>query len=149
MPSFLDKLKIGAEKAAFEADRMVRVNQAKSVLRGLQREMASLVESMGTQALELYDAGTLTQPELLTTCASVDELREKIQAQEAEVERIRQEEAPSPDAEEPEEAPVVLGKQASETPAATSEGITCTNCNSPIPDDARFCQECGAPVEDA
>lgn len=153
MPSFLDRMRQSAEKAAFEAERLVRINQAKSVLRGLQRDLQTQVTTMGQQALELYDAGNLTQPELLATCGTIDELREKIEAQEAEVERIRQEEPPSP---EEEAAPEPVAPEAA-VPEAAPEAVvpspapaqTCANCGSPLPADARFCQECGTPVEAA
>ena len=139
MPSFLDRMKSGAEKAAFEAERLVRVNQAKSVLRGLQRDLEAQVANMGQQALELHDTGRLTQPELLAVCASIEELRGKIQAQEAEVERIQQERPPSETGSE----------EAQQPPAAAPAERTCPNCHSPLAADVRFCQECGTRVADA
>ena len=139
MPGFLDKLKSGADKAAFEADRLVRINQAQSALKAMQRELEAEVAALGQQALALYDAGTLTQSELLALGPKIDDVRQRIAAQEAEVERIRQEKPP-------EAAP------AQERPAATAEadvapeGRVCPNCQTPLSADVRFCPECGAKV---
>jgi hypothetical protein len=151
MPSFLDKLKSGADKAAFEADRLVRVNQAQSTLKSIQRELETEVAATGQQVLALYDAGTLTQPELLALCPKIDELRGRIAAQEAEVERIRQEkppEATAPAQERMPEAAVPVASMQPEVPTPAVRGRTCPNCQAPLPDDVRFCPECGSKVVD-
>jgi peptidoglycan hydrolase CwlO-like protein len=101
MPSFLDKLKSGADKAAFEADRLVRVNQAQGALRNLQHELENELQALGQQVAALYDNGTLTQPELLALMPQLEAKRQQIASQEAEVERIRQEKAPEAGAEPP------------------------------------------------
>jgi hypothetical protein len=149
MPSFLDKMRSGAERAAFEADRLRRVNQAKSALRALERDLEGQVAGMGQQALALYDAGNLTQPELLASCGSIETLRQQIQEQAAEVERIRQEEPPSSEEDRAAAAPAAASETPAQVPVAAVEGPTCANCHSPLPADARFCQECGARVEDS
>jgi hypothetical protein len=162
MPGFFDKLKSGADKAAFEADRLLRVNQAQSTLRALQRDLETETAGLGREVLALYDAGTLTQPELLALCPNIDALREKIATQEAEVERIRQEkppEAPAPAQEKPAEPPQpvqaspALGTPAeTETPAEPAapgpQGRACPNCGTPLPADVRFCPECGTKLTD-
>jgi hypothetical protein len=147
MPGFLDRIKSGADKAAFEADRLLRVTQAQSALKALQREM----EAIGQQAVALYDAGTLTQPELLAILPQIDTLRQQIAAQEAEVERIRQEkplEAPAPGEERLEEAPAPAQEEPPEAPAPAPQGRICPQCQTELPADVRFCPECGSRVED-
>jgi hypothetical protein len=162
MPGFFDKLKSGADKAAFEADRLLRVNQAQSALRALQRELETETATLGQQVLALYEAGTLTQPELLALCPNIDTLRQKIAAQEAEVERIRQEkppEAATPAREEPPEPPQPAEAGPPEGPPAETEtppepatpdpsGRVCPNCGTPLPADVRFCPECGTKLTD-
>lgn len=138
MPGFLDKLKSGADKAAFEADRLVRVNQAQSALKAMQREVEAEVVALGQQALALYDAGTLTQPELLALGPKIDSVRQRIADQEAEVERIRQEKPPDAAATLPEARP--------EAPAPAPQGRVCSSCRTPVSADVRFCPECGARV---
>jgi hypothetical protein len=147
MPSFLDKVKTGAERASFEADRLRRLNQAKSALRALEGELEQQVEALGQQVLALYNAGRLAQPELVASCAPIDTLRQKIQDQAAEVERIQQE--------KPASEPVAEQERSPEAPALAPEGLQqaaidsqpgriCANCHSPLPADTKFCPECGA-----
>lgn len=145
MAGFLSKLKSGADKAAFEADRLVRVNQAQSALRSIQRELEAEVTALGEQALALYDAGTLTQPELLAHATKIDDVRQRIADQEAEVERIRQEKpqeaAPAHEEEVPAAAAAPEPPPQPSTPAP--QGRTCPQCQTPLQADARFCPECG------
>jgi len=149
MPSFLDKVKSGAERATFEADRLRRLTQAKSALRALEGDLEQQVGALGQQALALYDAGSLTQPELVASCAPIDTLRQEIQGQMAEVERIQQE--------RPASEPVAEQEQSPEAPALAPEGLQqaaiesppgriCANCHSPLAAGTKFCPECGAEV---
>jgi hypothetical protein len=163
MPGFFDKLKSGADKAAFEADRLLRLNQAQSAVRTAQRELEAEILELGKQALALYDAGTLTQAELLAICPKIDAKRQDVSAKEAEVERIRQDKPPEAGApaaglaEEPSEplqtAPpqaVPEPEQVPPQPAMPVAGErTCPNCGAALPDDVRFCPECGTRVEQA
>jgi len=157
MPSFLDKLKSGADKAAFEADRLVRVNQAQAAVRSAQRDLEAETGALGREVLALHDAGTLTQPELLATCNKIDGLRQQVAALEAEVERVRQEKAPDPSAADVEPAadvprpvpPPPISRTVAGAPSApVSQGGTCPNCGSPLRAGVRFCPECGSRVED-
>jgi len=151
MPSFLDKIKSGADKAAFEADRMRRVSQAQSALKSLQQELGAQTMALGQQALALGDAGTLTQPELLALLPSIGDLRQRIAAQEAEVERIRQEkpaEAPAPAPQEPAAAPIPVPQPPAAAPAPVLHGHICPQCKTELPADVRFCPECGSKAVD-
>jgi hypothetical protein len=146
VPGFLDRMKSGAERAAFEADRLLRSSQAQSALRALQRDLQAQVAAMGKEVVALYDAGSLTQPELLALCPRIDDLRGQIEAQEAEVERISQEKPPTaPDEERVPPSEAVAPVQAAPAP---DSGV-CLACGSPLPADVRFCPECGAKVADA
>jgi DNA repair exonuclease SbcCD ATPase subunit len=114
MPGIFDKIKSGADKAAFEADRLRRVTQAQGALNKLKGELSAHVTTIGTRVVELRDSGSPAQPELEDLFQHLDGLRQQISDQQAEVERIRQEKAP--------EAPAAA-------PAAA--GHTCPNCAVP------------------
>jgi peptidoglycan hydrolase CwlO-like protein len=156
MPGFLDRLKSGADKAAFEADRMLRLNQAQSALKALERDLDKELTELGRKVLVLHDAGTLTQPELQESLAPIDELRQKLAAQRAEVERIRQEKPPEAESEQPVEPPqpaapprpvVGTGEEpAAEAPSPAAQGTVCPRCQTPLPPNVRFCPECGYKV---
>jgi predicted amidophosphoribosyltransferase len=130
MPGILDKVKGGAEKASFEADRLRRVTRAQSELRTFQQQLATVTAALGRQALTLYDAGKLTQPELLATCRrELDSLRQQIMAQQAEIERIREEKPP-------------------EATPAPQYGHMCPHCRIQLPPEAGFCPRCGSQAMD-
>jgi hypothetical protein len=158
MPGFFDKLKSGADKAAFEADRLRRQTQAQSALKALQRDLDDQIRALGQQALTLHDAGTLTQPELLALCPQIDNLRQQITTQEAEIERIRHEKPPedaAPVEEPPTPAPAQARPVTQQPPAAPVQTATpelrghiCPKCQIPLPADVRFCPECGSRAVD-
>jgi predicted amidophosphoribosyltransferase len=163
MTEIFGKLKVGADKARFEAERLIRLNQAQSVVKDLERQLQVATAAMGSQALALYDSGKLTQPELVATCQQIQAVRQRISAQMTEIERIRQEQPP--------EAPVTAhyghicpvcqvqlpagtafcprcGSQAVDiAPPAVQAGVRCRHCGAVIPPGARFCPVDGSPVE--
>lgn len=143
MPGFMDKLKSGADKAAFEVDRQRRLAQAQSALKTVQRELETQTVGIGQKAVALYDAGALTQPELLELFPQIEALRQRILAQEAEVERIRQEKAPGA------AAPAVPASPAEPAPEPTGEPQArfCPNCGAQVAAGVRFCPECGTKLE--
>lgn len=163
MVALLEKLKDGAGKAQFEADRLRRLNQGQSTLKGLERQLQTDVAAMGTQVLELRDSGALSQPELIEACRQIDSLQQRISAQREDVERIRQEKARDPS------GAVLYGQicprcqiqlpsdagfcpecgSAAETvaPPAIPASVLCASCGAPLAEGARFCSTCGASVE--
>jgi len=166
MPSFLNKLKSGADKAAFEAERLVRLNQAQAAVRTAQRELEAETAALGREALALYDGGVLVQPELLASCEKIEGLRQRVSELEAEVERIREEKPPEASepardaaaAEVPEQAPPPAQIPPAQ-PAATAapepqpaapapQGRACPNCGNPLRPGVRFCPECGTRIEE-
>jgi len=163
MPGFLDRIKGEAEKAGFEAERFRRLNQAQGVLKGLQRDLERQTAAMGLQALALYDAGALTQPELVTACQQIDGARQRIADQQAQIERIRQEKPPEPVisavyghicprcqillADEVRFCPRCGTQAVNVAPPPPAAGQTCAQCRAPLPPGTLFCPQCGARVE--
>jgi len=155
MPGFLDKLKSGADKAAFEADRLMRLNQAQSALKTVQRELETELQALGQEVLALYDAGNLAQPELLDRMPKIEAIRQRVTAQEAEVERVREEKPPEAGAAAPEPAappePVAPVRPGPPPPPPTpgAQVATCPNCGAALKPGVKFCPECGARVGEA
>jgi len=151
MPGFLDKLKSGAEKAGFEADRLRRVTLAQSALGRLKHELEAQTVTLGHKVLALVDAGTLAQPELLADCQPVNALRQQIAMQEADIERMRQEKAPEAVEQAPPPGAVAapVASQAS-APAAMPvlSGHVCPSCHIELPADVKFCPNCGSKAVD-
>jgi hypothetical protein len=113
-----------------EADRRRKINQVRQKIRDLQAQEAQTINALSAQVLALHEAGSLTQPELVSLCRGVDEVREQIKEQEAELAQIQ---PPQP---EPAEAP-----KAASTPA---DAPTCPQCGAVVVAGAAFCQTCGA-----
>ena len=134
MPGFFDKIKSGADKAAFEADRLRKVTQAQGALNRLKGELNTQTAAIGARALELYDSGALAVPELQDLCQQADGLRRQVADQENEVQRIREEKAPEAAAPAP-------------APTAGPAGHPCPNCGTQVPAGVKFCPNCGAKME--
>ncbi len=71
-----------------EADRRRKINQVKQQIRDLQAQEAQTINALSAQVLALHEAGSLTQPELVSLCRGVDEIRVQIKEQEAELAKI-------------------------------------------------------------
>lgn len=127
MSSLVDRFKAGAGKAAFEADKLRRVQVAQSAIRPLRNEADRLYIEMGKLAYLLYTQGGISQPELLIAGERLTDLQARIAAAEAEVERIRAEEFIEP------------------LPSRMSQsGLICPNGHGTLSAGAAFCQTCGA-----
>lgn len=128
MSSLVDRFKSGAGKAAFEADKLRRVQAAQSAIKPLRGEADRLYMEMGKLAYLLYTQGGISQPELRTAGERLATTQAQIAGAEAEVERIRAEEYVEP---------------LSSTTAGS--GLLCPNGHGTLAGGAAFCQTCGAP----
>jgi hypothetical protein len=140
-----------------EAERKRKVNQVKQQIRDLQSREAQAINALSAQVLALHEAGSLTQPELVSLCKGVDEIRDQIQEQEVELEKL-QPAPPQPKAEVRCEncgAPIVAGAafcQTCGTRLAAAEGAApvavrfCVHCGAELREGARFCPKCGQTV---
>jgi uncharacterized OB-fold protein len=125
MDNIFDKFRSGAEKAAFEADKLRRVTAVQGVLRSLKSDMEREIGQAGQVAFTLHQRQQISQPELLEACERLAAVHAQIQAREREIEAIR-----------------------AETYEANANqpryGRLCPNGHGPIPPQDNFCQKCGA-----
>ncbi len=110
-----------------EADRKRKIQTIKQQIQDLKDKEAQAINSLSAQVLALHEAGSLSQPELVSLCKRVDEIRAQIEEREAEMDQIQPAPAPAP-------AP---------GPAA-SAGERCPQCGVAVVSGAAFCQSCGA-----
>ena len=110
----------GLRQRLADADRKRKVNQLKQQIQDLQTQESQAINSLSAQVMALHEAGTLTQPELVSLCRRVDEVQVQIKDKEAELQKLQ----PAPP-----------------TPAAEAR---CPKCGSPIVAGAAFCQACGS-----
>ena len=109
----------GLRQRMVEAERKRKVSLAEQQMRDLQAREAQTINALSAQVLALHEAGTLTQPELVSLCKGVDEVRVQIREKRAELEQL-----------EPSRTQV-------------SPESKCPHCGVSIVSDAAFCQTCG------
>lgn len=107
-----------------EAERKRKENLVKQELRDLQTQEAQAINSLSAQVLALHEAGSLTQPELVSLCKGVEEIRKQIKVKEVDLKQLQ---PPRP---EP-------------APAGQAGGTQCPHCGVNIVAGAAFCQTCG------
>jgi hypothetical protein len=120
-----------------EADRRRKLNTIQQEIQELQGKEAQSINALSAQVLALYEAGSLTQPELISLCTRVDQIREQIEAKEAELASLE----PAPPAAQPVESQPAV----SQAPPQTA----CPSCGVPVVTGAAFCQSCGATLSKA
>lgn len=138
-----------------EADRRRRINQIKQELRDLQSEEAQSLSALSAQVWALYEAGTLTQPELVSLCKGVEGVRSKIKEKEAELQQV----LPLPSDSVSENrcpqcgVPVVAGATFCQSCGSRLAAevlpppvLFCVHCGSQLREGARFCPSCGQTV---
>jgi hypothetical protein len=113
----------GLRQRMADADRKRKLNQLKQQIQDLQTQESQSISSLSAQVMALHEAGTLTQPELVSLCRRVDEVQVQIKDKEADLQKLQ----PTPP-----------------TPAADAR---CPKCGSPIVAGAAFCQACGGPLK--
>ena len=124
----------GVRQRMAEADRKRQINRVKQQIEELKDKEAQAINSLSAQVLALHEAGSLTQPELVSLCKRVDEIRVQIKETEAELEQLQP--PPPPSAPTPTPAPA---------PAA-GDAERCPQCGVAVMAGAAFCQSCGAKV---
>jgi hypothetical protein len=182
MSDLFDKLKEGAGQVIFEmdkgkiqsaismvrhqlaeADRKRKQNLLQQQVRDLHTQEAQAITSLSGQVLALHEAGTLTQPELISLCRNVDEIRAQLREREAELEQLlpSSSQPPPPSTASPDEARcpkcgvAVLtgaafcqscGAQLAKPAPVPAPVVFCIHCGAQLRDNARFCSACGQSV---
>lgn len=135
-----------------EADRRRKINQIKQQIRDLQSQEAQTINALSAQVLALHEAGSLSQPELVSLCKGVDEVRVQIREKEAELKKIEPAQPqPSAEARCPHCGTTVIagasfcqtcgGQLAQEVKPAPVR--FCVHCGAQLREGARFCPKCG------
>jgi predicted RNA-binding Zn-ribbon protein involved in translation (DUF1610 family) len=126
----------GIRQRMADADRKRRINQVKKQIQDLRAQEAQAINALSAQVLALHKAGSLSQPELVSLCKNVDEIREQIQEQEIELEQLQPPSPAQPAAAQP--AP-----PSQPEPQAPAAGMVCPSCGVAVVAGAAFCQTCG------
>ena len=145
----------GLRRRLADAERKRKVNQVQLHLRDLQAQEVQAINSLSAQVMALHEAGTLTQPELVSLCTGVDELRKQIQEQEAELEQLQPPQLePQAEARCPHCGMLVIAGatfcQTCGTRLGAEEASApvhfCVHCGAQLREGALFCPKCGQTV---
>jgi hypothetical protein len=112
----------GLRQRMADAERNRKISLIKQQIRDLQSQEAQAISALSAQVLALHEAGTLAQPELVSLCRGVDDVRAQIREQEAELAKIQP------------------------PPPKAATGAQCPHCGAPVVAGASFCQTCGGRV---
>ncbi len=155
MSDFFGKLKSGAEKVAFEAEKMNRLNRAKGELDKIKNQVQAQYSKLGEMYYTQHETLGVTGPAYDEICQVIKDLQAQVSSKNEEVQRINAEvftpqgaqpvaqPAPAP----AQAAPATIQATPSATPSPTA-GTTkfCSNCGTEIPAETKFCTNCGTKV---
>jgi hypothetical protein len=157
MSDFFGKLKSGAGKVAFDADKMNRANKAKGEIGKFKQQIDALYLKLGEITYNQFANPGSAAPDISEMCQNITEFNRQIAAKNEDIQRINAETyapqgtpAPAPvpqvtQAPPPVQAapnPVNVAPVAADTaPAAASK--FCPNCGKEMGIAVKFCPDCG------
>ncbi|MBM4456485.1 MAG: zinc-ribbon domain-containing protein [Chloroflexi bacterium] len=125
MVSIVDSVRQQADKAAFEADKLIRIRREQAVIDQLRRDVKTQLDALGQTVLTVYRRREVDHPELTAIGQRIDALDGQIKQHEKTIEQIRAE-------------------QLTATPSQPTQ--PCPRCRKPVPAIATFCPHCGASI---
>lgn len=159
MSDFFGKLKSGAGKVAFEAEKMTRLNKAKGEVDQIKRQIEAQYNKLG----EMYYRKFLNQeaegPEFGEACQQITQLGQQMELKGEEVQRITAETyapqgaapvaaapaSPAPVQTSPMPAPAAAAP-VQPAAAAAPQVKYCPNCGKEMAVTVKFCPDCGTKV---
>ncbi len=153
MSDFFGKLRSGAEKVAFEADKLNRMNKAKGELEKAKGQLQAEYAKLGEMYFSNRQAGQVTGADYDQACQAIDDLVKQVEAKNTEVQKIDAEayggqtaQPAAPAAAQAQTQPAATPTQAAPASAPTRTTKFCPNCGTEIPIETKFCTNCGSKV---
>ncbi len=157
MSDFFGKIKSGAGKVAFEADKLNRLNRSKGELERIKSQIQAQYAKLGEMYYTQRGSAGVTGPGYDEICQAIADLEQKSDAKNEEVKRINSEvyapqaaqPAPQPASGFTQPAPTAAPTQTPQQPAqAPAQAMTkfCPNCGKELAVEAKFCTDCGTKV---
>ena len=155
MSGIMKSLRGGADRAAFEAAKLVRLQREQFRLKTQEDQKRELMQNLGEAVWQLHGAGKVSEPQLLAICQQLQGVVKQIHEIGATIEKIRQEQPPEPSKCEacgreltendlfcPACGGKVVNAQAAQ-PGPVAATQTCPNCGGALRPGAAFCGACG------
>ena len=127
--AFFDKIAAAAKSAKESANTTLEVGKLKLKIKTENDNIEQFKTQIGDLLWAQYLEGTVTDPQVIALCESIKAANANIEALEAQIEVIKT----------PAEAPV----EEVEEPAPILERH-CPQCGAVVPEEAKFCNNCGA-----
>lgn len=155
MSGIMKSLRTGADRAAFETARLVRIQREQFKLKAQEDQKRELLLNLGEAVWQMYRNNKVSDLRLVSVCQTIQATIQRIQALEKTIEQIKQEQPPEPPqcphcGEEVSSAnafcPACGTKipEASSPPVvATPTGQVCPQCGHVLRPGATFCSGCG------
>jgi len=132
MDDFLGKLKSGANKVAFEAEKLGKQAEAKADMESLRFSLQSKYAELGRLYYNQRASGGAADPAVEALCKEIAEMEAKVAARNEEIQHISKEAYAEPAA---------ASAPATATAAAAK---FCSSCGKEMAREAKFCPNCGA-----
>ena len=128
--AFFDKITAAAKSAKESASTAIEVGKLNMKIKSENESIEQFKCQIGDLLWAQFQEGTVTDPQVIALCESIVAANASIEALQQQIEELK---APAePQEEEPAEEPApVLERH-------------CTQCGAVVPEEAKFCQECGA-----
>jgi hypothetical protein len=147
MPDFFGKLKSGANKVAFEADKIARVNRVQGEAEKLKNQVNSQLLKLGQIVYEKFSKQEAIDPTLAEACQTIAQLQQQVGVKNEEIAKIKAEvfsDTPAAPAPNPAQAPTPPETAPVEpAPQAQPEVQHCPTCGKAVQPGEKFCGDCG------
>lgn len=159
MNSFINRIRSGAGKAAFEADKLRRITAIQSTMKTLELEVEQETFRLGDFTFSLYSENRLSEHALKQACEGLAGLKQRLVECEREIQAVREEEyvEPSPYGRvcprghgsippESNRCQTCGAKAVAAVASTRRSDLRCATCDTLLPEEASFCVNCGAPA---
>lgn len=161
MADFIDSVKskvsAAVSRTSWEAQKQLRVRGKQTEIDKLLEQRERLLNDLAQVAMDLYQKGSLVDPQLSRICSSIQELDHDVKNRESQLLEIKKEAypaqqlAPAPTMDyTPPPVPTYVppagaqpGAQAPANPPQ-AQGALCPSCGNTVRPNALYCRNCGA-----
>ena len=142
MSGFFDKVKSGAGKVAFEADKVADAKKVEMDIGGLKRSIDGIYTKLGEMSYRRYVATSQEIPEFAEVCQQIIGIEQKIASKQEELKQINARVYQSAMPQQTYTAPPTTYAP----PPSQQGGKFCPSCGSPVSDTTKFYSNCCAKV---
>ncbi len=131
--AFFDKITAAAKSAKESANTAIEVGKLNLKIKTENDNIEQFKAQIGDLLWAQFLEGTVTDPQVIALCESISAANENIDQLQAQIDELKAPAEPQVEEEEPvaeEEAPVLERH--------------CTQCGAVVPEEAKFCSDCGA-----